>query len=180
VTFEEWERTVPESITGDALWRVKVYRLALYAANIGWADITALAKDRRAVSLSDQLCRSLGSISANIAEGFSRSSNRDRARCYEYALGSVRECRDWYFKARFILNESIIAHRLELITEIIRLLLVMLSNQRKPNLKEESEPYNSDDAETPLNDYSFLITHYALLNTPYSITHLRFYHGNTT
>ena len=96
--FEEWERTVPESITGDALWRVKVYRLALYAANIGWNDISVLAKDRRAVSLSDQLCRSVGSISAHIAEGYSRSGDRDRARFYEYALGSARECRDWYFK----------------------------------------------------------------------------------
>ena len=53
--FEEWEQEVPESITGDALWRVKVYRLTLYAANISWNDITALSKDRRAVSLSDQL-----------------------------------------------------------------------------------------------------------------------------
>ena len=138
---------MPESITGDALWRVKVYRLALYAANIGWNDISVLAKDRRAVSLSDQLCRSLGSISANIAEGYSRSGDRDRARFYEFALGSARECRDWYFKARFNLNESVITQRLELMAETIRLLLVKVSNQRKPKIRKEKleksvESYN--------------------------------------
>jgi hypothetical protein len=36
VNYKEWEATVPETITGDALWRVQAYRLALFAADIGW------------------------------------------------------------------------------------------------------------------------------------------------
>ena len=97
MNYEDWEREVPETITGDVLWKVKVYRLALFVANLGWYDITKLVQDRHTVSLSDQLYRALGSISANIAEGYSRSSNKDRARFYEYALGSARESRDWYY-----------------------------------------------------------------------------------
>ena len=62
-------------------------RLALFAAEIGWQDVTKLVKDRRTQRLSDQLYRALGSIGANLAEGYSRGSNKDRARFYEYALG---------------------------------------------------------------------------------------------
>lgn len=77
--YQEWEQSVPSAITGDALWRVQAYRLALFVAEIGWRDVTILAQDRRMVALSDQLYRALGSISANIAEGYSRGIGRDRA-----------------------------------------------------------------------------------------------------
>lgn len=83
MTYEEWETMVPEAIAGDALWRVQAYRLALFAADIGWEDVNRLVKDRRTRALADQLYRSLGSISANIAEGYSRGSGKDRARFYE-------------------------------------------------------------------------------------------------
>jgi four helix bundle protein len=147
MNYEDWEREVPETITGDVLWKVKVYRLALFVANLGWYDITKLVQDRRTVSLSDQLYRALGSISANIAEGYSRSSNKDRARFYEYALGSARESRDWYYKGRHILSKSVTSHRLNLMTEIIRLLLVMVPDQRQTTLREEVEVYKADEAD---------------------------------
>ena len=147
MNYEDWEREVPETITGDVLWKVKAYRLALFVANLGWYDITKLAQDRRTVSLSDQLYRALGSISANIAEGYSRSSNKDRARFYEYALGSARESRDWYYKGRHILSKSVTSHRLNLMTEIIRLLLVMVPDQRQPTLREKGEVYIVDNAD---------------------------------
>ena len=147
MNYEDWEREVPEAITGDGLWKMKVYRLVLFAASLGWHDITKLAQDRRTVSLSDQLYRSLGSISANIAEGYSRSSRKDRSRFYEYALGSARESRDWYYKGSHTLSESVTPHRLNLMTEIIRLLVVMVSSQRKPDLREEVEAYKVDVAD---------------------------------
>ena len=40
------------------------------------------------------------SISANIAEGYSRTSGRERAKFFEYANSSAREARDWLFKVR--------------------------------------------------------------------------------
>jgi len=91
--YEVWERTVPEGIKGDAVWNLRVYRLSLFAADLGWEDVCKLVRDRRTVGLADQLYRAIGSISANIVEGFSRGSGRDRARFYEYALGSARESR---------------------------------------------------------------------------------------
>lgn len=146
MTYEEWEQTVPEAITADVLWKMRVYRLGLFASNIGWEDVTKLMQDQRTLKLSDQLYRSLGSISANIAEGYSRSSGKDRARFYEYALGSARESRDWYYKARHILSESVVQHRVDLCSQIIRLLLTMLPGQRHRTLKEDPVAYEVDDS----------------------------------
>lgn len=58
----------------DPLWLLEVYRLALFAAAKGWQDVVPLVRDRRTGALADQLARALGSISANIAEGYGRSS----------------------------------------------------------------------------------------------------------
>ncbi len=139
--YEEWEQQVHEAIRADRLRNVRVYRLALFACDLGWKDLNKILADRRANSLADQLYRAIGSISANIAEGFSRGTGKDRARFYEYALGSARESRDWYYKARGILSDRVANHRIELISEIIRLLLVIVPEQRSSSLKETGEEY---------------------------------------
>jgi hypothetical protein len=91
MTYDEWKSTVPDEIKNDSLWTVTAYRLALFVGDLGWRDTAKLVKNRRLRGLADQLYRSLGSISANLAEGYSRGSNKDRARFYEYSLGSARE-----------------------------------------------------------------------------------------
>ena len=142
--YESWVSTVPVSITGDVLWRMKVYRLALFAAEVGWGDVSKLIRDRRTIALADQLYRALGSFGANIAEGYSRGSGRDRARFYEYALGSARESRDWYYKARHVLDDSTMSDRLDLLSQITRLLLVMIPDQRRRTLRDEPESYETE------------------------------------
>jgi len=92
-------------------------------------------------SLSDQLYRAVGSVGANLAEGYSRGTGKDRARFYEYALGSARESRDWCFKARHILGDEVFQHRLELLTRIIQLLLKMIPQQRGRVLREAAASY---------------------------------------
>jgi four helix bundle protein len=141
MNYQEWEEAVPEAIRADSLWKMTAYRMALFLADLGWHDVTRLTQDRRTLGLSDQLYRALGSISANLAEGYSRGTGKDRARFYEYALGSARESRDWYFKARHILGETVVTHRWQQLTEVIRLLLTMVPHQRGRNLREESVSY---------------------------------------
>ena len=145
--YEEWKLTVPEEIRGDSLWRMEAYRLSLFLVDIGWQDVTKLIKDRRTRGLADQLYRSLGSICANIAEGYSRGSSKDRARLYEYALGSARETRGWYFQGKQILGESLTSHRLQLLTQVIRLLLTMVPQQRGRVLYENASDYDTNDEE---------------------------------
>lgn len=143
MNYPEWEKSVPATLTGDPLWSVNAYRLALFAVDIAWEDVSKLVKDARTRSLSDQLYRALGSVSANLAEGYSRGSNKDRVRFYEYALGSARESRDWYHKARHILGDHVVQHRMELQTQIIKLLLTMIPQQRGYRVHEPDEKYES-------------------------------------
>ena len=101
-----------------------------------------MAQDKRTVSLSDQLYRAVGSVSANIAEGYSRRSGKDQARFYEYSLGSAREARGWYYQGRHVLSESIAMHRIRLLTSIIRLLLTIIPAERGYKLAEEQDSYD--------------------------------------
>lgn len=146
MNYQEWQETVPEAITADSLWKLEVYRLSLFAADLAWQDATKLLRDRRTRGLSDQLYRAVGSISSNVGEGYSRGTGRDRARFYEYALGSAREGRDWYYKGRHVLGESVTSHRLDLMVQIIRLLLVMIPDQRGEILREDSAAYGALEA----------------------------------
>jgi len=143
--YADWEAPVPTDIRNDVLWSATVYRQALFVAKIGWEDITKLAADSRTRSLADQLCRALGSISANFAEGYSRSTDKDRARFFEYSLGSARESRDWYYKAEFALPEGVMEHRINLLMDIIRQLLVILNNLRKRTIREKGVRYEVDE-----------------------------------
>lgn len=148
MTYAAWEASVPETIRGDTLWRMEAYRLALFLADLGWHDVSKLVRDRRTMGLSDQLYRPVGSIGANLAEGYSRGTGKDRARFYEYALGSARESRDWYYyKGRHILGDAVIEHRLRLLTQVIRLLLTMVPQQRRHVLGEDGVLYQPHDAE---------------------------------
>ncbi len=145
-SYEEWERTVPAAIAEDSLWQMRAYRIALFLSDLGWQDATRLAGDRRAVGLADQPVRSLGSVGANLAEGYSRGTGKDRARLYEYAQGSARESRDWCYRAQYILGEAVLHHRLDLLTEVIRLLLTMVPQQRGRVLREPRPAYQADPA----------------------------------
>ena len=137
MNYEEWETSVPGEIRDDSLWKMKAYRLGLFIADLGWHDATKLMRDKRTLGLAGQLYRALGSISANLAEGYSRGTGKDRARFYEYALGSTRESRDWYYKGRHIVGETVTQHRLGLLTQVIRLLLTMIPQQRGRILREQ-------------------------------------------
>jgi four helix bundle protein len=144
MTFAEWEKTVPESITNDVLWNMKVYRLSLFLADISWQDVTKLSKDIRTRSLSDQLYRSVGSICANLEEGYSKSGPKDRARFYEFSLGSARESRGWYFRGRYVLGSEVFEHRSQILVEVIWLLLVIVPAERKGCVLEETPNYGVD------------------------------------
>jgi four helix bundle protein len=89
-----------------------------------------LSQDHRSSAIAGQLCRSAGSIAANIAEGYGRRSPIDRARYFEYALGSAAESRTWYITCRAGLPAGLAERRLEQVASVTRLLLVMIKNER--------------------------------------------------
>ena len=79
----------------------------------------------------DQFLRAVGSISANLAEGYSRRTGAERARYYDYARATAREAKDWYFKGRTALGEAIVEQRHAVLERIIRILCAIIPRERE-------------------------------------------------
>jgi four helix bundle protein len=129
--FAAWQRTLPLEITSDPLWTCAAYRLATFVADRAWEDVTSLVNDPRTATLAGQFAEALGSIGANYAEAYSRSSSRDRCRFYEYSLGSARESRAWCFKGRHVIGDERTRETLQLLTRITQLVTVTIVRERK-------------------------------------------------
>jgi len=128
-TQEEWEKGQPGAITRDLLWKLHVYRAALFLLHGALEDAKELRRRRRD-AIADQLVRAAGSVSANIAEGYSRSSPADRVRLLDYALGSARECITWYQAAADVLPGPVREARHDLLSRIRGMTLRLISFQR--------------------------------------------------
>jgi hypothetical protein len=130
VSYDAWERTVPTTITGDPLWKLRVYRAALYAGELGHRDADYLSRKQGCAEIAHELARSTGAISAHIAKGYS-CVGRERLQYYEMALGASRESRDWYFKVRGVLGQGAGDSRLSLHTTIIKVLVALMTKARE-------------------------------------------------
>ena len=126
-----WERACPESITSDVIWKLDLYRAALYLQHAARCDCRALRALHHDEDTLQQLTQAAGSISANLSEGYSRSTTADRLRFLTYALGSVRECVPWYQSVRDVIPDDTIDERLRLIARIRALLLGMIRSIRQ-------------------------------------------------
>jgi four helix bundle protein len=151
MNYQEWMTTMLEEIRQDPLWNLEVYRLGLFIGDISWDDTEQLDKNSHTRAAADQIRRSLDSISANIAEGYSRSTGKDRARFLEYSLGSAREARDRYYKSRYTLKDEVVKHRINLLTQIIKMLSVLTPHQRQKGIREEQATYDTSPQSSDFN-----------------------------
>ena len=125
VEVAPWERM-------DPIWTLLAYRMARFASDMVRADLRS-ADGRVPITVRDQLLRATASVSANIGEGYSRATGRERARFYSYALGSTRESVTWYSTLMDELPSGVGAARIALLTRIRRLLLGLIrSSARAP------------------------------------------------
>lgn len=109
---------------------MRVYQIADELLAISWADAEKLDYHPVTKKISGQLYAAVGSIEANIGEGYSRSSGKDRVRFFEYALGSARESMTWYRAGRHVLGSELTHMRLDTLEEIRRLLLAIIPRER--------------------------------------------------
>ncbi len=127
----EWEKRQHPAITNDPVWRLLCYREAMFLLEHAREDVKVLEQSRVRERSVGQLLRSVGSISANIAEGFGRPSTGDRVRYLTYALGSAREAVSWYQALRPSIEHARTDARLTRLERIRRLLTGLQSRLRK-------------------------------------------------
>jgi len=131
VNYETWLAEVPDSLKRDPVWKFAAYPKSLWLFDLVWVDCERLKANSQGRALISQLIRSADSISANIDEGFGRGIERQEYTYYlRVALGSARETRSRYFKARHLLPKEVVQHRIGLCDEIIALLVTVIKNHR--------------------------------------------------
>ena len=130
MTYDEWEAEAEKTYGADPIWHLHVYRRSLYLTDCSQTELRILAQARRGVKVAGQLTKSLGSIRANISEGYGRSMPADRLRFYEYALGSARESLEWYHEVRSLLPPELVRQRVQQLSQIIGMLTGLVKAQR--------------------------------------------------
>ena len=129
--YQEWESRVPQEIKQDSLWQLRIYRKALFFADLVWFDSEILLADQRSKGIAWQLIDSAGSISANIEEGYGRGFGKDYARFLRISLGSARESRGWYYRGRHVFTPELLHQRMMLANEIVASLVILADQQRR-------------------------------------------------
>jgi four helix bundle protein len=125
--YEEWEAEVLPQIKAEAMWKFFGYRKALFLYDVCWKDCEMLLKHPLGGAVAQQFIRSAGSVSTNIEERYGRGYGKERLYFLPVAIGSARESKGWYYRARTLLSPEVLDHRLNLIGEVIALLVAELT-----------------------------------------------------
>lgn len=96
-------------------------------------DVESFPKTRAATILTDQLLRAVGSISANIAEGFGRRAGAEYLHYLIVSRGSSTESENWLIKCRELnyLPEQVCREREALCQEVVKMLNAMIGALRR-------------------------------------------------
>lgn len=119
----------------DPLSRMRAYQLASELIPDCFEDAKRVYEHPITKENAAQLYDAVCSIEANISEAYSRSSGKDRALRFEYALGSVRESMSRYKSASPALDSKIVKDRRDRLEEIRRMLLAIIPRERGKTMK---------------------------------------------
>jgi len=111
----------------DRLDELIFYQMSLQLWDECWNDSEILLKDIRGREICKQLTRSVGSISANIEEGYGRGFGKEYPHFLRISRGSARESRGWYVKSKFLLDKNIIEERDKKLASIIAMITKTIS-----------------------------------------------------
>ncbi len=103
----------------DNLENFAIYKMSLQIWDDFWKDSEIMMRDVRGREMVRQMTRSVYSISANIEEGYGRGFGKEYPQFLRYARGSARETKGGYIKAKFLLSETTINDRVELLNKIL-------------------------------------------------------------
>ena len=120
----------PDCESSDPVANMRVYQLAYKLRPACLEDAEIIRENAITERIAGQLYTAVGSIPANLVEGYSRSSGRDRARIFEYSLGSARESIEWYRSSEHLLEPAIFHDRIDVLNEIARILIAVIPRER--------------------------------------------------
>ena len=124
--MKAWEKSQPDAITKDPIWTLNCYREALFLVALAQQDIGRVEKRDPFAKAKAQLLTSVGSVAANIAEGYGRMTVADRTRFLNYALGSTREAMTWYQVVATAAQCTALEDRINRLARIRRMILGLL------------------------------------------------------
>lgn len=128
--FEEWQKSVPETIRSEKFWLLLAYQKALYLYDLIWKDTETWIKDDRGQILSKQIIGSADSVCSNIEEGYGRGYGKQFLQFYGYSLGSARETKGRLYRAKAFYTSEILHKRLNLASEVVALVLTEINRQK--------------------------------------------------
>ena len=103
------------------------YNKACELWELHWDDCELLSKDFRGREVARQLTRAVGSIPANMEEGYGRGYGKELAHFLRISRGSARESRGWYARSSRLLDPSTVEERCALLDEIIGILVASIN-----------------------------------------------------
>ena len=130
LTFEEWHKTVHETIRAEKFWSLIAYQKGLYLYDLLWNDTEEWRKDERGQILSKQIIGSADSVCANIEEGFGRGLGKQLVQFYVYSLGSARETKGRIYRAKAFYTLETLNKRINLASEVVALILTEINRQK--------------------------------------------------
>ena len=95
------------------------------------SDVERFPNGRASAVIANQLLRSAGSISANIAEGFGRRMGKEYTHYLIVARGSTTETVNWYLNCRDLnlVDKETFKERSSRLEEILKMLNKMISQK---------------------------------------------------
>ena len=114
---------------------MRVQNLAEELIPDAFDDAKKLIAEPVTSEIAPQLYAAVVGISANIGEAYSRTSGKERALRFEYALGEVRESMSWYNGGTPVLGAEITTDRRTRLEEMRRILLAIIPRERGKTMK---------------------------------------------
>jgi len=106
----------------DNLDGLRYYQMSLKLWDLCWSDVETMMKDIRGREITKQMIRAVGSISANIEEGYGKGTTKEYSRSLKIARGSSREARGWYIKSKYLMDKNLIDDRCQALDKISAML----------------------------------------------------------